>query len=277
MNYIFACRILTLKKISIMNKKTLIPIITLLFIASVLFFSCNKDRTNILAQYASVEFRLTDAPCDYDHLYIDIQGIEIHSDSNGWESLEPFNAGIYDILELTNGLDTLLCKVILPEGEISQIRLVLGDNNTLVSNGNTYDLKVPSGSTSGLKLNLHKQLVANTSYTVWLDFDACKSIVVKGNGSYSLKPVIRAYADSSNGKLMGYVLPDSSQTVVHAIKSGDTISTIPASNGYFAICGLDGTYDILFEPANAAFSDSLIQGLSIPFGQIVSVDTVFMQ
>lgn len=244
---------------------------------SILLFSCSKDDVKRQAGYALVSFRLTDAPCDYDHLYIDVQGIEIHSDSTGWQSLEPFNAGIYDILELSNGLDTLLCQVLLPEGEISQIRLLLGDNNSLVVDGNNYELKVPSGAQSGLKLNLHKQLLANTSYTIWLDFDACKSIVEKGNGDYSLKPVIRAFADSTNGKIWGYVLPDSANAIVHAIENGDTVTSIADANGYYMICGLDGTYDLYFESGNVNLSDSIVSGVAVNYGSVVAMDTVILQ
>ena len=158
-----------------------------------MLYSCGKEDSVMEMTMAEVEFRLMDGPCGFDNLYIDVQGIEIHFDSAGWQSLEPFNSGIYDILELANGLDTLLCKVLLPEGKISQVRLLLGSNNTIVVDGVTNDIKVPSGSQSGLKLNLHQTLNANTSYTIWLDFDACKSVVVKGNGTYSLKPVIRPF------------------------------------------------------------------------------------
>ena len=143
--------------------------------------------------------------------------------------------------------------------------------------GNSQSLKVPSGSQSGLKLNLHQTLTANTSYSIWLDFDACKSVVEKGNGDYSLKPVIRAFADSANGKLTGYVLPDSANAVVYAIMNGDSISAAPEDNGYFMICGLDGTYDVYFESNNPNVGDSTISAVNINYGEIVSVDTVNLQ
>jgi hypothetical protein len=254
--------------------KPLLIAFTLLF--GVLFFSCSKDQLVSNKGMAEVEFRLMDGPCDYDHLFIDVQGVEIHTDSAGWQNLTPFNAGVYDVLELTNGLDTLLCKVMLPEGRVSQLRLLLGDNNSLETNGSTYDLKVPSGSQSGLKLNLHQNLLANTSYSIWLDFDACKSIVLKGNGDYSLKPVIRVFSDSTNGKLMGYVNPDSLQSVVNVIENSDTITAIPESNGYFMVCGLDGTYDVFVEANDTSFNDTLIQNINVDFGKVVSMDTIFL-
>ncbi len=236
--------------------------------------SCDKNQLPTTQTNPIVEFRLTDGPCDYDHLYIDVKGIEIHSDSTGWQDLQPFNAGIYDILELTNGLDTLLCRTTLPVGTISQIRLILGDNNTLETDGSTYDLAVPSGSTSGLKINLHQQLLANTSYSIWLDFDACKSIVRRGNGTFGLKPVIRAFSDSTNGKLTGYVLPDSLNSEVHVIDNGDTITALPEANGYFMVCGLDGVYDVHIASNDSTVQDSLIPNVSVDFGEIVSLDTI---
>ncbi|MBT8327504.1 MAG: DUF4382 domain-containing protein [Bacteroidia bacterium] len=238
--------------------------------------SC-KENVEMSPDKATLAFRLTDAPCDYDNLFIDVQGIEIHSDSNGWESLTPFNSGVYDILELTNGLDTLLCQVDLPAGTVSQIRLMLGENNSLVTGGTSYDLKTPSAQQSGLKLNLHKELLAGTSYTVWLDFDACKSIVQKGNGGYSLKPVIRVFSDSTDGKLKGVIMPDTISTQVHVIQNSDTITSIPNNDGSFVVCGLDGTYDVLVESFHTNYNDSMISSVSVGFGEIVDLDTVRLQ
>lgn len=238
--------------------------------------SCKKDESKMVGN-ATIDFYLTDAPGDYNQILLDVKGMEIHSDANGWETISPFNAGIYDLLKLSNGLDTFLCKVSLPPGKISQIRLILGDNNKLDVNGTLHELKVPSGSQSGLKLNLHKTLIANTSYTIWLDFDACKSIVDKGNGDYNLKPVIRAYSDSTNAKLKGYVLPLNAGATVHAIQNTDTFTAIPDSKGYFMICGLDGTYDVWINPSNSALSDTLILGVNVPFGTITDMDTITLK
>ncbi len=254
----------------------LLKYITLFVVIVGVITSCKEEVMETMGT-SDVSFRLTDAPCDYDNLFIDVQGIEIHSDANGWEILSPFNAGIYDILELTNGLDTLLCQVDLPAGKVSQIRLILGESNSIVVDGSTYPIKTPSAQQSGLKLNLHKDLLANASYTIWLDFDACKSVVKKGNGDYSLKPVIRVFSDSTDGKLKGIVMPDTISTQVHVIQNNDTITTIPNSDGRFVVCGLDGTYNVYIESFNSNFNDSLISSVSVGFGQIVDLDTVRLQ
>src|SRR4029077_16111178 len=124
-----------------------------------LFTSCNKENnTSRLSVY------LTDAPAGYDAVLIDVVGVEIKATSdqgdNGWQQL-PVNAGIYNLLDFTNGMDTLLSTVELPAGKVSQLRLKLGTNNTIVLNGSSLPLPLftPSAQTSGLKFNIHADLV----------------------------------------------------------------------------------------------------------------------
>src|SRR5688572_26159502 len=127
--------------------------IVIVAITSFLFTACVDDDDK---QNARIEVRLTDAPGDYEEVNIDIQAVEIHTDSDedeGWETID-IVPGIYNILELTNGLDTLLGSIELPPGRISQVRFVLGDNNTITVDGQTYDMDTPSAQQSGLKLNV---------------------------------------------------------------------------------------------------------------------------
>lgn len=242
---------------------------TVSLILIMFFSSCKKDN-----QYTKLDIRLTDAPGQFDNVFIDIQGVEIHSDSGGWITASNFNAGIYDLLEFNNGLDTLLCAIDFPVGKISQIRLILGNNNAVVVDSVTYPLTTPSAQQSGLKLNLHMDLQPNVSYTILLDFDAAKSIVLNGNGTYILKPVIRAISDLSNGKIKGVVASMSAQPTVYAINATDTVSAIPDNNGFFMICGLNGTYDLLVSPGNSAFQDTVLRGIQVSWGSIINVDTI---
>lgn len=160
-------------------------------------------------------------------------------------------AGVYDILDFRNGLDTLLLQASLPAGKIGQIRLVLGANNSVVVNGTSYPLNTPSAQESGLKLNLHNVLEANGAYTFWIDFDAAKSIVTTGNGGYKLKPVIRAYSEATNGQLKGYVLPLNAGATVYAAMGTDTLTAIPnTADGFFRISGMaSGAYQVWVTPA----------------------------
>ncbi|UEQ75212.1 DUF4382 domain-containing protein [Chryseobacterium arthrosphaerae] len=127
------------------------------------------------------------------------------------------------------------------------MRMVLGPNNSIVVNGVSYPLQIPSAQQSGLKFNWHQTLSANGAYTVWIDFDAGRSVVTTGNGSYILKPVIRTFSELTNGQIKGYVQPQAAQAVVHAIMASDTISTaIPNPDGF--LCSQDFLREIIRFP-----------------------------
>jgi len=248
--------------------------IALICLAAITMLSCSNDD-----KMARLEIRLTDAPGDYDEVNIDIVGVEVHSDgandNAGWTSLNA-NTGVYNILELAGGLDTLLCTAELPAGKISQIRLLLGNNNNLVIDGQEFPLATPSAQQSGLKLNVHTALTEGVTYKMTLDFDAARSIVHQGNGGYSLKPVIRVVSEATSGAIKGTVSPVESTPAVYAIvASGDTAATAYANtSGAFLLRGLEaGTYTIRFSP-KAGYSIAERTGVAVTTGQVTDVGVV---
>ncbi len=100
------------------------------------------------------------------------------------------NAGIYNLLDYTEMKDTILASKSVPIGYLSQIRLVLGKNNSIKIDGKYVDLKAPSASESGLKFNVQQEIMYGVIYTYLLDFDVEKSIVQNDN-KFLLKPVIK--------------------------------------------------------------------------------------
>jgi hypothetical protein len=142
-----------------------------IIIASILTIqSCKKDaKTNNSAgttESSTVRVHLTDAPGDFDEVNIDVLSVHIHSDVSGWDTVKNINAGIYNLLDFTNGLDTLLGSTVLPAGKISQMRLVLGSRNTVNIDGTISDLKTPSAQQSGLKFKIDATLKAGITYDV---------------------------------------------------------------------------------------------------------------
>jgi hypothetical protein len=80
----------------------------------------------------------------------------------------------------------------IPAGNVSQIRLILGSNNTVMLRDSTiYDLKIPSSEQSGIKINVNTAIPPAGTVTVTLDYDADKSVNQEGNGDYIMKPVIK--------------------------------------------------------------------------------------
>ena len=209
--------------------------------------ACGKDATT----NATLELRMTDGPGSFEAVVIDVQGAEVHvnkdtANNAGWQPLTVRN-GLYDVLKLNNGIDTLLGSTTLPLGDISEIRLLLGNNNSVKVGGVSFPLTIASADKSGLKLKFEKKLVAGVSYKVTLDFDAAKSVKeVKKGVEYKMKPVLRLFTDAENGSIRGQVAGATCKTVIYAIQGTDTLtSSFPSSLGNFVLQGLNaGTYRV---------------------------------
>lgn len=251
--------------------KKLKPIVTILLVTFLIqstLTSCTKedDSGSSTPGKAEVQVFLTDTAGIYNAVYVEILSVEIHSDQSGWSTLKNINTGIYNLLDFSNGLDTLLGIVTLPSGKISQIRLLLGAQNSVMEDSIIYPLSTPSAMQSGLKLDIHYILSAGITYKIWLDFDAGRSIVKTGAGTYSLKPVIRAYSEAISGAIKGIVSPQSASGYVMAITGTDTAGTNPDSLGFFLIGGLvSGLYDLHFNNING-YRDTVITSVSVSNG-----------
>jgi hypothetical protein len=249
-------------------------IILALLSVTVFVISCSGD-----SETAKVQVALIDAPGAYEEVNIEILEVTLNTnaDTSGWMSLESASTGIFDVIKLTNGEEAFLGEVELPEGRLSQIRLLLGDNNTLVVDGETEDLNVTSGTQSGLKLNVNADIEAGITYKLVLDFDVSKSIVLAGNsGKYNLKPVIRAHMEAQTGAIAGTVSPVEADAVIYAIADGDSISTYPDATGAFTIRALEaGTYDVLAQVADTTLYQNQTQNdVQVEVGIVTNMDAL---
>jgi hypothetical protein len=162
--------------------------IFLLFGCSAFLYSCYEVKN----ETAQLSVSLTDAPGDYNAVNVHVTGVEVHTDGNGWQQL-PVASGWYDLLTLRNNVDTVLVQPqSLPAGRITQVRLILGDSNTVMVDSVLYPLDMSSQDETGLKCVLNDVLQPNTSYRLLLDFDAENSVMANGSGGYKLKPVVKA-------------------------------------------------------------------------------------
>jgi hypothetical protein len=241
-------------------------------LAALMLPACESDSKN-----ARLEVWLTDAPGDFEEVNVEIIGVEIHrsegNNESGWQSLA-VDGGVYNLLELTNGLDTLLGTIEIPAGKISQIRLKLGDDNTIKVGGETFDLSTPSAEQSGLKLQVHKTLNEGITYKILLDFDVARSVVQTGNTAYKLKPVIRTITEAQDGAIKGTVDPLTTPAV-YAISGLDTLGTTFAdSTGTFLIRGLAaGTYDVVLVP-NSNYVTTTKDDVSVTLGSVTDLGAV---
>ncbi|AWM34022.1 DUF4382 domain-containing protein [Hymenobacter nivis] len=233
--------------------------------------SCSKSTSDDpSATAAKLEVRLTDAPGNFNSVVLDVRQIEVHlkeeGNPDGWQTLS-FTPQTVNVLDYVNGKSALLVNTDFAPGDLKEIRLILGPNSYVVgTDGQQYDLKTPSGQTSGVKLKLDKvTLKQRETFQLLLDFDVAKSVVERGNWKasndkkerYLLKPVIRVVAQDLKGGLRGTVSPAAARPQVLAIRSSivgpDTVSTFADASGAFQLGALPaGTYQVQFFPTGTA-------------------------
>ncbi len=254
---------------------------TIFLLSSIVFFSCQKNN-NTNDNAARLQVRLTDSPApEIQEVWIDVKEVRINMKDTSWITLDGAHPGVYNLLDLTDGKDTLLADAQIPAGDISQIRLILGDNNYIITkNGEKIELTTPSAQQSGLKVQIHEVVTGGVLYRLILDFDAGKSIVKAGeSGKYILKPVLRVISFvASGGNLKGVVVPDSVKTAIYAINGVDTVaSTYTNMSGNFLFSDIPaGNYSLSYIPTDSGYKEAQ-QNISVILGQSAVADTVIVE
>ncbi|WP_445383371.1 DUF4382 domain-containing protein [Robiginitalea sp. IMCC43444] len=252
-----------------MLKNFLLASVALLF-----FFGCSRYGNELqYAQVGSIKLQLTDAPFPYELITeanITITKVEVRLKEEGTEteeggtSFETLFEGseTVNMMELTNGVMLNMGETEVPVGMYDLVRVYVTDASIKLTNESVYEVKVPSGSQTGIKVFIKPELVvvSELSEDLMLDVDLSRSFVLQGNldtpagvTGFNFKPVLRAKNMSSTGSLSGTVT-ELVETVPTAVEGAEvsilvdgevytTTSTDPS--GGYTVPGLDpGTYTV---------------------------------
>lgn len=253
------------------------PIIVLIIFA----LSCSDSDDNSEG-VSRIKVSLTDNPGDYEEVNIEILDVKIKKSNDpndfGWVSIGLENPGIYNLLDLTGGVTASLSNHEIPSGFLGQIRLILGENNTVVKDGITYPLKTPSAQQSGLKLQVNQILEPNFTYDFLIDFDVNHSIVVEAgsSGKYNLHPVLRVIPVANSGSISGTVISGGFQVLASVMVGDEEVSAFANSDGVFYLHGIPaGTYTVTLTPDPAStFSPLLIENVVVVNGENTDMGTI---
>jgi hypothetical protein len=241
----------------------------------------NDNDGSPAAGESRVRISMTDAPGDYDEVNVEVIGVRYKTTNdngeNGWIDMANVNAGVYNLLDLTGGVTVMLTEDDIPAGHLGQIRLILGDDNTVVKDGVTHPLNTPSAQQSGLKLNINQTLEPNTVYNFLVDFDVHHSVVQAGNsGNYNLHPVLRVTAQAASGSIGGTILNLGIPVEASVVVGGSTVTANTNAQGEFVIHGVpSGTYDVTLTPSlNSGLNIMTIHDVTVVKGQMTSIGSV---
>lgn len=267
-----------------MNKRnTLYYIAAILVIIVVIVSSCSKNSSieSVVGQQ-NVSFYLTDAPAIYDKVLIDIKSVKIlvdtskdtrKKDSCNWERIGEerdrrfasgdsvlvwqdlsIKAGVYDVLKLRNGLDTLLASKTVENGAVRLIKIEFGTNNSLMQDSITYPLQLPVGAPNYIIIKLKGYELDEylpRKLRLWLDFDIANSIIQERDNQFYLRPWIKFFTEKTTASLSGKINSMEAKPIVLVFNNTDTAVALPNKEGYFKIRGLkEGTYTVYVNASN---------------------------
>jgi hypothetical protein len=274
--------------------KLLLPV----FIFSLLFFSCNNEEEYAIPSgKGRINVLLTDAPYPVDLInstFVTIDRVEIRKKSE--EGLEEDGDSfiviseeemVIDLLQLTNGITAQIGSTDLEAGYYDMMRLHVTDASVVLKDGSRHDLKVPSGSSSGLKIKIDPVIYIDEGQTsdVLLDFDVSRSFVLRGNphghiNGFIFKPVVRGVYMGAAGRIEGTVTDTVSVPLENAMiklfmQGIDADSLLMTSftevtGGYKLIGVPEGIYEVVCELEG--FVSDTVKDVTVIPGESATVD-----
>ncbi|WP_420602210.1 DUF4382 domain-containing protein [Flagellimonas sp.] len=263
------------------------------------FLNCSEDNnSDSNSKTGKLTLQLTDAPFPFDMVAeanvtifkVEARKVDDEMDENAEDDSSeddmdsddnsPFIVLMEEemdvnLLELTNGVTEQLADLEVPVGTYDLIRVYVKGVNVVLTDGRTFDLKVPSGEQTGIKVFIKPGITVagGLSADLLLDFDVSRSFVAKGNTNtvdgihgFNFKPVIKVSNLSTAGSLTGNVstLEDEMQVALEgaqiSVLAADTLNTSGFSDadGNYTIMGLEaGTYNVFAELDGYVKSDTL--------------------
>ena len=272
------------------SRKIFSVLLAVFAVAAIFILSCTKDNSSsssVPPGQQRVSLYLSDDPALFDKVLIDIQSVKVLVDTSSadtvehrwrhdwncddgrdtsvvWEDLQ-IRPGVYDLLTLRNGTDTLLAAGNIPQGKIKRIKITLGSDNSLVKDSVGYPLKLfPGDSVITLKLSgneLDEYLTGQ--FQLWLDFNIGRSIIKVRNNEFYLRPFIRLFITKATGSIEGKITPWDAYPVVSVYNGTDSSYAIPYRDGRFKVRGLDPGVYTVFVNASNGYQDTTINNVTV--------------
>jgi hypothetical protein len=265
------------RRLSMKFNRQLIAVSILIF--TTLLFGCGGGGGggSSSSGTGTLSMSLTDSSTStYKAIYVTIDEVQVNrndSASNGnagWTTVAT-PGKTYNLLTLVNGLTAVLGDKELESGTYHQIRLIIGRtpesgnnmlgvphpyaNYVILNDGKdtTAELKTPSGWNTGIKLVHNFQVLDNATVELVLDFDACRSVVETGNGSYLLKPTIKVIGTADKSNVYGTVSDEATNlpiagALVSAQDSEGLFPTVVRATLTSSESGENGQYSLSLPP-----------------------------
>jgi hypothetical protein len=221
-----------------------------------------------------VRVHMTDAPFPFsmvDAAVVIIDSVSLHldaaSDQSGWITIDETEREL-NLLALQNGTTELLADADVPAGEVDQLRLHVREASVVLTDGRTFDLDIPSGDRSGIKIfpSPNIQVEGDLTTELLLDFDVSNSFHpipaspnhVDDIREFQFRPSLHVVNLSAAGSIAGTAfttlgteselddLPLQAASITVYSGPTEVASTASSATGSFRVLGLPaGEYTVV--------------------------------
>lgn len=243
----------------------------LLIPAFLLLIACTADseRTTALANIF-----LVDAPADFDEVWVEVLGVEVEGPgTRGQDNSDPvFFPNILpnkkvNLMALLADNTFLVGRGELQAGNITKLRLQLGETNYVIIKGKQYPLVFANEAAQNPEIEVRIPLEVAVSHDIFMDLEVFKSITLLKNPDsvFVFDPQLRAFDSSTTGQITGSIRPSGEGAVIYAIKATDTVavSGVEKSSGKFTVRGLLGLHTLSIVPFNAKYLPEIRNGVEV--------------
>lgn len=265
-------------------------LLTLLLAVTLITIGCNS-ATNSSGETGSLTVTMTDDPFPAEMVAeanVTINKIEIREDSTEDDSAAftvlSEEEQSYNLLDLQNGIKTTLADLEIEAGSYDLIRLYVSEASVVLTDSTTYDLFVPSGAQTGIKIFIHPsmEITGGSDTELLFDFDVAKSFVARGNMNspagikgFNFKPTLRAVVASTTGGIEGVATDTSGVALdnvhIEAIQDSVIANAFTDSTGAYAIIGLEeGIYDL--RASKDGYDTLTVTGLEVTSTETTTAD-----
>jgi hypothetical protein len=250
-----------------------------------LFVGCDNSKSGSSSS-SSLKIEITDAPFPFEAIAqanVIVSGVSVVG-SGGVTPVDS-NTHAYDLVQLQHGNTAIMTSLELAPGTYHEVRIIVESATVTLTDGRSFSLQAPSGSSSGIKVKLKEplEIVTGLSERLILDFDLAASFSPIPNSAkhvgdintFRFHPVVRGVVAANTGEIAGTVVsavdgtPIAGATITVENLAGDFSQTITTQeDGSFVAAFLyPDTYVVSVETADGLTATS--ENLAVALGNRV--------
>lgn len=162
----------------------------------ILLLGCSVNNVNDISDQSIISVSLKAKSGELNEVFIEVKDVQLKLASNlsapgNWVSLNTTNQGVYNFYDLQENSKLLLVEnVSLKSDYLQELKLVLGDENSIIINSQFFDFNISENGLLEAKNSIGLQLLPGKIYDIIIEFDIDESVIFNQQDGFNLEPKI---------------------------------------------------------------------------------------